>query len=356
MQLFNYIAILPGYLMSFLSDLFGGNFALAVFVFTLLINLALLPLSIKSQKSSVQQTRIKPKLDELKKRYGDDRQKYNAAMQKLYQEEGVSMSGGCLPMVIRLVLMLSIYQIILSPLTYMVHVKEDTYTHVATTISDVVKKDDSHKLKEKYSWDAKQVSRNQLPLIKIINDDENLIEESLPENKYQSIKEDYATIKEAVKKSKVDFNFFGIDLTQKPNFNIDIINHWEAIWIMPLLAFASQMLTSILSSKMQKKTNPDAPNMMGLMLTMPLISLVIGFNFAGGVTFYWACSSLIGGFIQVATQQFYGPHKMLAATRIKELTNEYKLENTQLEKAGNSPAPDAVPNETGKLNGEDIKD
>ena len=55
-----------------LATVFGGNFAAAVFVFTLLINLALVPLSIKSQKSSVQQTRIKPKLDDLKKRYGDD--------------------------------------------------------------------------------------------------------------------------------------------------------------------------------------------------------------------------------------------------------------------------------------------
>ena len=349
MQIFNYVAILPGYLMSFLSDLFGGNFALAVFVFTLLINVALLPLSIKSQKSSVQQTRIKPKLDELKKRYGDDRQKYSAAMQKLYQEEGVSMSGGCLPMVIRLVLMLSIYQIILSPLTYMVHVKEEPYNRVSNAVTDVIKGDDALEKKFKsYSWDTSKSNRNQLPLIKIINDDEDLIQNVLSEKKYASIASDYETIKSAVKKSKVDFDFFGIDLTQKPNFNIDVFHYWENIWIMPLLAFAAQMLTSVVSSKIQKKANPDAPNMMGLMLTMPLISLIIGFNFAGGVTFYWACSSLIGGFIQVETQQFYGPHKMLAAKRVKELVKEYNTEKTQMEKVENSAA--------GTLNGETLNE
>ncbi|MBO4468194.1 MAG: YidC/Oxa1 family membrane protein insertase, partial [Clostridia bacterium] len=55
------------------SELPGHSFALSVAVFTLLINVILLPLSIKSQKSSVQQMRIKPKLDELKKKYGNDR-------------------------------------------------------------------------------------------------------------------------------------------------------------------------------------------------------------------------------------------------------------------------------------------
>ena len=93
--LFNLINKPLGWVLENIAGLFGGSFAAAVFVFTLLINLVLIPLSIKSQKSSVQQTRIKPKLDELKKRYGDDKQKYSEAMQKLYQEEGVSMSGGC---------------------------------------------------------------------------------------------------------------------------------------------------------------------------------------------------------------------------------------------------------------------
>ena len=80
-----------GYVMGFLADLFSNNFAAAVAVFTLVINLVLIPLSIKSQKSAVQQTRIKPKLDELRKKYGDDRQKMAMAQQELYKQEGVSM-------------------------------------------------------------------------------------------------------------------------------------------------------------------------------------------------------------------------------------------------------------------------
>ena len=91
---------------------------------------------------------------------------------------------------------------------------------------------------------------------------------------------------------------------------------------------------------MQKKINPDAPNMMGMMLTMPLISLIIGFTLPGGVTFYWTCSSLIGGIIQIGVQQFYGPHKMLSRQRLKELNKECDFEEIQLKKAASADASD----------------
>ena len=132
--IFNILNIPFGWVLEFLAGIFGGNFAAAVFFFTLIINLALIPLSIKSQKSSVQQTRIKPKLDELKKRYGDDKQKYSEAMQQLYQEEGVSMSGGCLPMILRLVIMMSIYWLIMSPLTYLMHIDSATITEATEAL------------------------------------------------------------------------------------------------------------------------------------------------------------------------------------------------------------------------------
>ena len=72
--------------------------------------------------------------------------------------------------------------------------------------------------------------------------------------------------------------------------------------------------------------------MMGMMLTMPLISLFIGFGLPGGVSFYWACSSIIGGAIQVAVQYAYGPHKMLSSTRAKELSKQCDFEAGQIEK------------------------
>lgn len=306
--LFNIINIPLGWVLEFLARLFGGNFAASVFVFTLLANVALIPLSIKSQKSSVQQTRIKPKLDELKKRYGDDKQKYSEAMQQLYGEENVSMSGGCLPMILRLVLMLSIYWLIMSPLTYLLHIDSATVSEAAKQLGVAAN------------------GRSELQIIEAVRNGTLNIPEI------------------ADKLGNLNFNLFGLNLTQTPKFSFDIFHDAQLIWVMPIIAFLAQMLTSALSMMMQKKINPDAPNMAGMMLTMPLISLFIGFSLPGGVTFYWACSSLIGGLIQLAVQQFYGPHKMLSRERLKELNKECDFEETQIKKINQA-----------KLNGENAE-
>lgn len=323
--LFNIINIPLGYIMRFLADILGGNFAAAVFAFTLIINLALIPLSIKSQKSAVQQARIKPKLDDLKKRYGDDKQKYSEAMQKLYQEENISMSGGCLPMLIRLAIMMSIYWLIMSPLTYMAGVDKAQVQTVSTAITEGMedlKKSDPDKYEEinkKISWKASS-SNNQLGIVKVIREYPDVVEEILTEKEYKEIKGDLETIIKMDSKTDISYNLWGIDLTQTPNFSFDIFHHAQPIWLIPIGAFLAQMLTSIISMRIQKRDNPDAPNMAGMMLTMPLLSLFIGFTLPGGVGFYWICSSLVGGLMQPALQIVYGPNKMLAKERIKELS------------------------------------
>lgn len=348
--LFNFINIPLGYVIRFFSDIFGGNFAAAVFAFTFLINLALIPLSIKSQKSSVQQTRIKPKLDELKKRYGDDKQKYSEAMQKLYQEENVSMSGGCLPMILRMVIMLSIYWLILSPLTYLSGADKTQVDNIASSISTSMTelekndKDKYNEISKKISWKNNNRS-SQLSIVKIIRENPDIIKEILSEEEYAKIEDEYQKIVTADKDTHINYSLFGIDLTDTPKFSFNIFRDAQISWIMPIVAFLAQMLTSFLSSLMQKKLNPDAPSMMGMMLMMPLMTLFIGFALPGGVAFYWACSSLLGGFIQLGVQNFYGPHKMLSRERLKELTKQCDFEAKQLEKL-NSAVNEIAADET----------
>ena len=289
-----------GWILESIAGLVGGNFAASIFLFTLLINLILIPLSIKSQKSSVQQTRIKPKLDELKKRYGDDKQRYNAEMQKLYQEENVSMSGGCLPLILRLIFMMSIYWTILSPLTYLMHIDKNVISEAVKTLGTTAK------------------SGSELAVIDAVRNGTI----------------DSPAIAKALE--SINFEFFGINLTQTPNFSFNIFKDFQTIWIMPIIAFGAQILSSLLSMAMQKKINPDAPSMNSMLLMMPLISLFIGFSLPGGVTFYWACSSLIGGLIQTGIQFYYGPHKMLARERIKELKKQSAFEEGQIKKLGST--------------------
>lgn len=337
-SLFNIINIPLGYVLKFLSEILGGNFAASVFVFTLLINLILIPLSIKSQKSSVSQMRIKPKLDELKKRYGDDRQKMAQAQQKLYQDEGVSMSGGCLPLIVRMVLLISIYWLIMSPLTYMAGADKtrvgNVTTAINTSLADLKKSDeDKYNAEVKsLSWKLNASNSYELSLIKIIRDNPDSVKEVLSEKQYSQIESDYKYAIKKYNQADISFNLFGIDLIDKPEFSWDIFNNWEPIWLLPIAAFLAQMLTSVVSMRINKHINPDAPSMAGMMLTMPLISLFIGFSFPGGVCFYWICSSLIGGAIQSAIQILYGPHKLLARDRAKELSKVCDFEAGQRKK------------------------
>lgn len=292
-------------ILRFLSDLFGGNFAMSVFMFTLLANIVLIPLSIKSQKSTVQQMRIKPKLDELKKRYGDDRQKMAQEQQKLYQEEGVSMSGGCLPLILRLVFMISIYNLIERPITYLMNVKDTKLIDAAAKALQIK---------------SKNVNTREL---EILGKCSNLVGDK------------FNPIIEGAK--EINFKLFGIDLTKTPKFSFDF-SQAQLIWLIPVGAFLAQILTSIISMRIQKKNNPDAPTMAGMMLTMPLISLFIGFGLPGGVGFYWICSSLIGGLIQAGVQLYYGPQRMLASERAKELKKRIDFEAKQIEKLGKENA------------------
>ena len=294
-----------GFILQQLSYLFNGSFAASVFVFTIVINLLMIPLSIKSQKSSVAQMRIRPKLDALKKKYGDDRQKFAMAQQEIMQEEGVSMSGGCLPLLIRMPIMLGIYYVILSPLKYLTNLSAETIAAAEAAFKNLNPSNAAYIQPE------------------IIN--------AVTNNKISF--EGVAEVKQAV--STIDFNFLGIDLTDKPVFNIDIFNEFQPSWWIPILAFLAAMLTSVFSMLMQKKNNPDAPSMGGLMLTMPLISLFIGFTVSCAAGFYWACSSLISGLIQLAVQYFYGPNTMIANEQKKELLKLHAEEQKKINSLNN---------------------
>ncbi|MBO7217651.1 MAG: YidC/Oxa1 family membrane protein insertase [Clostridia bacterium] len=299
--LFNIINVPLSWVLKFLSGIMGNSFAWALVLFTLFINLCMLPLSIKSQKSSVGQMRIKPKLDELKKKYGDDKQRYSQEMQKLYQEENISMGGGCLPLIIRMVFMLSVYSLIRSPLTYLMGISQDVVDRVWPVVRNA-------------AGLAENTVVDQIRILNAVQKDSSISAEI------------------ASKLGEVDFKFFGLDLTQTPDFGWNVIEAWQNIWLIPILAFAAQMLTSVISMAIQKKLNPEAPSMAGMMLTMPLISLFIGFSLPGAVGFYWICSSLIGSGIQHAVQIFYGPHKMLAKERATGIIKVWEEEKKFIEK------------------------
>jgi YidC/Oxa1 family membrane protein insertase len=208
----------------------ADNYSVAIFVFTVFINVCLFPLNIKQQKTMAEQQRLKPKLDKLKEKCGDDKIKYQNAMTELYQQEGISPMGGCLPMIIRLVILMGVYGAV---------------TNMGSA-------------------------------------------------------------------SGIDMTLFGINLTETPHFSTDIINDFQIIWILPILSFATSMLSSVISTKLSQASNPQAAtgSMKSIMLLMPLMSLYIAFQVPGAVIFYWICSNVVNTVIQVIVTKLYSAEKL----------------------------------------------
>lgn len=107
-SLFDIIGIPFEYIMKFLD--FTHIYPITIIIFTLIVNVAMIPLTVKQQKSMAKQARLKPKLDALQKKYGNDRNKMAMAQQELYQNENISPTGGCLPMVIRMIVLMGVYR------------------------------------------------------------------------------------------------------------------------------------------------------------------------------------------------------------------------------------------------------
>jgi YidC/Oxa1 family membrane protein insertase len=90
-----------------------GNWGLTIIAITILIKLLFFPLSAASYKSMANMKRLAPKLQQLKERYGDDRQKQSQAMMEIYKKEKINPLGGCLPIVIQIPVFIALYWVLL---------------------------------------------------------------------------------------------------------------------------------------------------------------------------------------------------------------------------------------------------
>lgn len=88
---------------------FINNYALTIILFTLVIKLVVMPLNLKSRRSTMRMTSVQPKMQALQEKYKDDQEKLNQKIQELYRKEGISPLGGCLPMIISMVILFAMF-------------------------------------------------------------------------------------------------------------------------------------------------------------------------------------------------------------------------------------------------------
>ena len=86
-----------------------NNYAVTIIVFTVLIKLVVMPLNLKSRRSTMKMTKVQPQLMALQEKYKNDQEKLNQKMQELYRKEGVSPFGGCLPMIISMFILFAMF-------------------------------------------------------------------------------------------------------------------------------------------------------------------------------------------------------------------------------------------------------
>ena len=87
-----------------------GSAGLSILALTLLVKLAVYPLTYKMVHSQAKQTALKPQLDALKAKYGDDQQRMSMESMKMYQEYGVNPVGGCMPMLLQMPIWFALYR------------------------------------------------------------------------------------------------------------------------------------------------------------------------------------------------------------------------------------------------------
>ena len=271
-----------GYLLDWLYT-FTNNYGLALILFSLIIKLVLLPMSVKSKKSMLKMSRLSPQVKALEAKYGDDKQKYQLAVQQMYKEEGVSMGGGCLWSFIPLINLLPLYYVIREPITYMMHNSRSVSEAIVAFIQA------SGENLGKNSYYAQLAAAGH-------------IGDYMDELKALAVTAN-------ANLQAMNFQFLGIDLAGIPTFRFWECEGWGEIglFLIPVVSAGLQAASMWLSQKMnnQVATNADgeqdadaakAANQTNatMMLMMPIMSLWIGFSMPAAISVYWIAQAVFG--------------------------------------------------------------
>ena len=334
-----------GYLMGWLYQ-FTNNYGIALILFSVIVQLVMLPMTAKSKKSMMKMSRLQPRMQEIQRRYADDPQRQNAAIQAMYKEEGVSMGGGCLWSLVPMLIIIPLYTVVRQPLVYMLHESLET----ANQIVDVLKT----AAPEAFGSNAYY---NQITAAQLIPQYADVLKEAIP------------TISDTVLNG-VNFGFLGCNLGLIPPFNVFASTFWTwpnvGLFLLALLSAGNQVVTMWINQKMNDSvvTNKDgiqdketAQNSQAaqtgkvMMYTMPLMMLWIGFTVPASLSLYW----LIGGVVRtiedvLLTKKYRTHYDAEDAERLKRRLEQDRIEAEKEQQRAERRAanPDGITENTSK--------
>ena len=287
--MFDFFAYTFGYVLNFIYNIIN-NYGVAIILFTIFVKLLLLPISIKQQRTMKKSAKLQEQIKTLQFKYKNDQQKMNQEMMNLYKSENMSPFSGCLSAIVQIILLLSVFYLVRSPLTFMKQVPKETIEEYTKQIQEEGK-----------------VQNSAYPEIDIIR-------EKGPENE----------------QVKINMDFLGLDLSQIPNQNMEDFR----VYIIPVLYIISSVISMRITTSMQKKQNEkkkdaviditekkegeedkekekeeEAPDMaMQTSKTMswliPIMAISIAFVAPLGLALYWLVNNILMIVERIALNKF----------------------------------------------------
>ena len=335
-----------GYLMDLLYRL-TSNYGVALILFAVIVQLILMPATAKSKRSTMKMSRLTPRVQEIQKKYANDQQKQSEMLNKLYQDEGVSMGAGCLWSFEPLLILWPLYAVVRQPIVYMLHESAD----VAAQIVEIIKAADSSLFTSNSYYD-------QIVAARYIPEYIDAIKAAIPAISERTLE-------------GINFGFLGLNLGSIPQFNI-FASTWAWDWahiggfLMALLSAGNQVITMLVSQKMNnsvitnekgvqdKETaeNSQAAQTNKIMMwTMPLMMLCIGFTVPAALSLYW----FVGGVVRtvedaILTKRYRKLYDEEDAIRLQKALEEDRIqaEKERIRAEKRAANPDGITQNTSK--------
>ena len=310
------VAQLFGIILNWIFNLGIHNLGVCIILFTIIVYMLQLPLTIQQQKFSRMQMVMNPEIQAIQKKYRDKKDqasqlKMQEETRAVYDKYGVSMSSGCLPLFIQLPILYGFFRVINNIPAYLPAIK-NLYTQ--NGLVDIIKGGIAEE-----SW----IEFAKTAGVRISAMTDNTIIDvlwKLHDKTWMALKElgaGVSGIADAADKTYAAVKqytiFCGLNIAESPmgiltaawaNKNIGLV---IVAILIPILSGATQFLTMKLMPQSGQKNSedPTARSMQTMNYTMPLISVVFCFTLPFGIGIYWIMSAVIRAIQQIAINRYY---------------------------------------------------
>lgn len=273
-------------------------YSIALIIFTVIVRAAMIPLSVKQQRNTVHMQLLRPKVEEIQKKYKNNPQKSQEEVNKFYEKEGYNPFSGCSTMFLQLPIIYGLIDVVYRPMTHLLRMDAEIIDR-ATQILTKIKPDFAGK---RAGIDVQlrilgNLEQNKDALINGVKGIEGIGEKAFNEM------------------SSIDLNLFGINLGEVPTWG------WNLLLIIPILSLVTALISSIITMKMSDQNSGQGKGCTyGMMFGMPFMSAYFSFLVPAGVGLYWIVSNVVGTVQSIVLRKIITPEyvaEKLAAEKQK---------------------------------------